>query len=306
MAKVNPERLQEEARELMEQMTKANAEPAAADTEQELEEVVQETPEEPTDSVEVQAEEVSEEESESGEDSTELSAIDDRIEKAERAMKGAQRKMTQATQEAADLRKQNESLMNALTEMKSQLAEQSRDTERLSRLKEEYPDVASPLLDEIQNLRERLDEHSALNSKRDEQLHQAEQQKMLEAHFDDIRAVHPDFEQITQTSDWALWLEDQNAFTQQWVQSGSSNDVNAVLSRFKADMGVIPEPTPQEQTLERAKEAASPKMPKSRKSNVTGVKKSWTVDEIKRMPNELFEKHKREILEAQAAGQIRQ
>ena len=45
MAKVNPERLQEEARELMEQMTKANAEPAAADTEQELEEVVQEKPE---------------------------------------------------------------------------------------------------------------------------------------------------------------------------------------------------------------------------------------------------------------------
>jgi len=305
MAKVNPERLQEEAKELMDQMTKASAQPTAVETEEEPEEVIEETPEEPTESVEVQADEVSEEESESGEDSTELSAIDDRVEKAERAMKGAQRKMTQATQEAAELRKQNESLMTALTELKGQLAESARDTERLSKLKEEYPDVASPLLDEIQILRDRLDEHSALNEKRDEQLQQVEQQKMLEAHFDDIRAVHPDFEQITQTSDWALWLEDQNAFTQQWVQSGSSNDVNAVLSKFKADMGVTP-PTPQEQTLERAKEAASPKMPKSRKSNVTGVKKSWTVEEIKRMPNELFEKHKREILEAQAAGQIRQ
>ena len=46
-------------------------------------------------------------------------------------------------------------------------------------------------------------------------------------------------------------------------------------------------------------------MPKARKSNMSGGKKSWTVDEIKRMPNELFEKHKREILESYKEGNIR-
>lgn len=305
MAKVNPEQLQAEAKELMDQMTNANAEPEASDTEQELEEVIQETPEEPEESVEVQAEEVSEEESSSGEDSTELSAIDDRIEKAERAMKGAQRKMTQATQEAADLRKQNDSLIQAVAELKSQLAEQSRNTEGLQKLKEEYPDVASPLLDEIQRLQERLDEHSALNVRRDEQQQQLEQQRAMEAHFDRIRLVHPDFEDVTNTSDWAVWLEDQDPLTQEWVQQGNSNDVNAVLTKFKVDMGVKPA-TPQEKTLERAKAVAEPKMPKARKSNVVGEKKTWTVDEIKRMPNELFEKHQKEILQSYKAGQIRQ
>lgn len=305
MAKVNPEQLEAEAKELMDQMTNASAEPAAADTEQEPEEVVQETPEEPEDSVEAPAEEVSEEESDSGEDSPDLAAIDDRIEKAERAMKGAQRKMTQATQEAAELRKQNESLMNALTELKGQLAERSRNDEGLQKLKEEYPDVASPLLDEIQRLQDRLDEHSALNQQRDEQLQQVEQQKQMEAHFDAIRAVHPDFEDVTNTSDWALWLEDQNALTQHWVQYGSSNDVNAVISKFKVDMGVKPA-TPQERTLERAKAVAEPKMPKARKSNVVGEKKTWTIDEIKRMPNELFEKHQKEILQSYKDGLIRQ
>lgn len=304
MAKVNPEQLEAEARELLDQMTKASAQPTAVETEEEPEEVIEETPEEPTESVEVQAEEVSEEETDGGEDSSELSAIDDRIDKAERAMKGAQRKMTQATQEAAELRKQNESLIEVMTELKSQLAERSRNDEGLQKLKEEYPDVASPLLDEIQRLQERVDEHSALNSKRDEDVIRQRQEREMEAHFDRIRAVHPDFQDVTNTSDWALWIEDQDASTQRWVENGTSNDVNAVISQFKLDMNIKP-PTPQEQTLERAKEAASPKMPKARKSNAVGEKKSWTVDEIKRMPNELFEKHKREILEAQAAGNIR-
>ena len=304
MAKVNPEQLEAEARELMDQMTNASAEPVAADTEQEPEEVIEETPEEPTESVEVQAEEVSEEETDGGEDSSELAAINEKIDKAERAMKGAQRKMTQATQEAADLRKEKESLIQLVTELKSQLAERSRNDEGLQKLKEEYPDVASPLLDEIQRLQERVDEHSALNSKRDEDAIRQRQEREMEAHFDRIRAVHPDFQDVTNTSDWALWIEDQDAVTQEWVQSGTANDVNAVISQFKMDMN-IKSPTPQEQTLERAKEAASPKMPKARKSNAVGEKKTWTLDEIKRMPNELFEKHKREILEAQAAGTIR-
>ena len=304
MAKVNPEQLEAEAKELMDQLTNASAEPVAADTEQEPEEVVEETPEEPEESVEVPAEEVSEEESDSGEDSPDLAAIDDRVEKAERAMKGAQRKMTQATQEAADLRKERESLIKLVTELKGQLAEQSRNTEGLQKLKEEYPDVASPLLDEIQRLQDRLDEHSALNTQRDEEAVRAQQEREMEAHFERIRAVHPDYQEVTNTSDWALWIEEQDVVTQQWVQNGTANDVNAVISRFKADMDIKPT-TPQERTLERAKAVAEPKMPKARKSNVVGEKKTWTVDEIKRMPNEVFEKHQKEILQSYKDGTIR-
>ena len=89
-----------------------------------------------------------------------------------------------------------------------------------------------------------------------------------------------------------------------WVEQGSSNDVIAVLNEFKASMGVQL-PTPQEKALARAKEAAQPKMPKARKANVAGEKKTWTVQEIMDMPLDQFEKHQNEIMKAQAEGSIR-
>lgn len=100
------------------------------------------------------------------------------------------------------------------------------------------------------------------------------------------------------------WLEEADSQTKTWIQEGSSNDVNMVLSRFKADMGQ-PAPTLQEQALERAKSVAEPKMPKARKSQIKGDKKYWTVEEIMRMPNKTFEKHQSEILKAMESGSIR-
>jgi hypothetical protein len=77
-----------------------------------------------------------------------------------------------------------------------------------------------------------------------------------------------------------------------------------VLQKFKADMG-IGEPTPQEKVLEKARKVAEPKMPSARKTNTKSGKKTWTVEEIKAMPNREFEKHQAEIMEAYAKNQIR-
>ena len=100
------------------------------------------------------------------------------------------------------------------------------------------------------------------------------------------------------------WLETQDAATHQWVESGSSNDVNAVLSRYKDDMGLRP-PTPQERNLEKARAVAEPKMPKARSQNVNAEKRTWTVEEIMRMPNKDFVKHQNDILKAMEQGAIR-
>jgi hypothetical protein len=50
---------------------------------------------------------------------------------------------------------------------------------------------------------------------------------------------------------------------------------------------------------------AEPKMPSARKTNTKSGKKTWTVEEIKAMPNREFEKHQAEIMEAYAKNQIR-
>ncbi len=297
----DPERLEAEAKELMEQLQNASSQPSAEDTEQVQEEMLEEAPSEPEDTAEVQAEKVSAEESvESGEDSEAAQ----RIEKAERAMKGAQAKMTKATQEAAELRNQVIDLGEAVTLLKGQLAEEKRNTEKLQQVREEYPDVAGPLIDELNLMRERIDEQSAYAEKQEQRRQQEEQSIMAQAHFDRIRLVHEDLDRVDETSYWALWLEGQDQQVRNWVEAGSSNDVIYVLDRFKADMGMKPA-TPQESALARAKEVAEPKLPKARKANVSGERKTWTVQDIVNMPLNEFEKHKTDILKAQAEGSIR-
>jgi chromosome segregation ATPase len=305
MSKRNdPARLEAEAKELFEQMTKGRTETPEADqppedTPEEPEVLQEETPD-PTDTVEIQAEEDAVEESVRSEDS-ELKLA---LQKAEKAMKGAQARMTKATQETADLKRQNADLIRSITELKGQLVESSKDESKLAQIREDYPDLAGPLLDELKRTQDEVGAAKEALAEQEQSKYQQIQAQAQAEHFERIRTVHPDVDQLIDTADWLNWLEEADSQTKTWIQEGSSNDVNTVLSRFKADMGE-PAPTLQEQALERAKSVAEPKMPKARKSNLKGDKKFWTVDEIMRMPNKMFEKHQSEILKAMESGSIR-
>jgi hypothetical protein len=194
-------------------------------------------------------------------------------------------------------------LMQAVGDLKGQLEERQKDNEQLAKIREEYPDIAGPLLDELSRTQAEVSSTKEALAAEERRRQEAVQVQAQAEHFDRIRAVHPDVDQLIETADWINWLEVQDASTQQWIERGSSNDVNAVLYRFKADMGMKP-PTPQEQALEKARKVAEPKMPKTRKPN-TGGKKTWTVEEIKRMPNKDFERYQGEILKAMEQGAIR-
>ena len=296
----DPERLEAEAREMLSKMAEPEAEsPVDEEQTEEVEALAEETPE-PTDTVEVEsADEAPAFEEESGE----VSQMQDRLDKAEKAMKGAQARMTKATQEAAELRKLNSELMQAVGDLKGQLEERQKDNESLAKIREEYPDIAGPLLDELSRTQAEVSSTKDALAAEERRRQEAVQAQAQIEHFDRIRSVHPDVDQLIETADWINWLEVQDASTQQWIERGSSNDVNAVLHQFKADMGMKP-PTPQEQALEKARKVAEPKMPKTRKPN-TGGKKTWTVEEIKRMPNKDFERYQGEILKAMEQGAIR-
>ena len=96
----DPDALEAEAKELMDKMTGVNDQPAAADTDEEQLELIQDAPE-PTDTAETVAEDTNHQEGGDSEDDLRLE-----IAKANKAMKGAQSRMTKATQEAADLKRQ--------------------------------------------------------------------------------------------------------------------------------------------------------------------------------------------------------
>ena len=297
----DPERLEQEAKQMMEDIRKQQAGPTAVDTQQSEEEIIQEAPDEQPEQVEFEAEAPSEDE-DGGEEPSELDVLTSRIDKAERAMKGAQAKMTKSNQEASELRRKNAELVAAVGNLKSQALEKQRDESKIQQLREDYPDF-EPLFDDNEALRAELGRtnESLTAAKQDRQ--NIQEQKLHDAHFAKIEEAHPDVTEITQTSDWALWLDAQGADVQHYVDAGSANDVNYVLSKFKEDLR-IQAPTPREAALEKAHSAATPKMPKVRKQKVGG-KKSWTVDDITQMPLHEFEQHKAEILRDMSEGSIR-
>ena len=297
----DPELLEQEAKQMMEDIRKQQAEPTAVDTQQSEEEIIQEAPDEQPEQVEFEAEAPSEDE-DGGEEPSELDVLTSRIDKAERAMKGAQAKMTKSNQEASELRQKNADLVLAVGSLKGQVLEKQRDESKIKQLREDYPDF-EPLFDDNEALRAELGRtnESLTAAKQDRQ--NIQEQKLHDAHFAKIEEAHPDVTEITQTSDWALWLDAQGTDVQHYVDAGSANDVNYVLSKFKEDLRIAV-PTPREAALEKAHSAATPKMPKVRKQKAGG-KKSWTVDDITQMPLHEFEQHKAEILRDMSEGSIR-
>lgn len=300
MAKNDPDKLMAEAQEMFAQMTNSTPEPEASDTQVEEEELQEEAPAEPVDTAESTSETVEETDSASGDESESMSAL----EKAEKAMKGAQARMTKATQEAAELRKQIADQDAVIKSLQAKFEEKQANPEKLDKLREEFPDIANPLLDELERTQNQVKQANSELQEQRKAKEQAEIQSLQDQHFQRIRDHHPDVDTIANSADWINWLEAQDKETQQWVDSGSSNDVNAVLHRFKVETG-IKSKSPQEVTLERAKKVAEPKLPKARKSNLKGNQKSWSVDSIKNMSHDDFLKQSREILNSMAAGQIR-
>ena len=297
--KVDPAKLEAEAQELMAQLKGEVPAPQEEETPEEVQlEVDLQAPEEPTETAEEPVEAPVEDER------GELSETESALKKADERYKNAQRKMTQATTEAKELRRMHEQTMAELTNLKRQLAEKDVDLEKLKQVREEYPDLAAPILDVMERTQAKVDEqHAELEALRNMREQDAVQEAQ-NAHMDRIREAHPDLDSIVQSGDWADWLEVQNAEIHHYVESGSSNDVNAALYKFKSDMGVG-QPTPQERALEKAKAAAEPKLPKSRKPDTGAGQKIWSVADIDKMSLKDFEANRGDIMEAWRRDNIR-
>jgi hypothetical protein len=297
--KVDPAKLEAEAQELIAQLKGESPAPQEEETPEEFQTAAEQTaPEESTDTAVEPVEALTED------DSGEASEVDSAVKKAEERYKNAQRKMTQATTEAKELRRMYEQTTAELTNLKRQLAEKDVDLEKLKQVREEYPDLAAPILDMMEITQAQVANQNAEL----EQLRQMREQQAIneaqEAHMARIREAHPDVDDIVQTGDWADWLDAQDVMTKSWIEGGSSNDVNRAVDLFKSDMG-FGQPTPQERALEKAKAAAEPKLPKTRKPDTSAGQKIWSVADIDKMSLKDFEANRGDIMEAWRRDNIR-
>lgn len=294
MNKNDPELLEAQAEEMLKKLEE-NVDTSTEQPSEEPAQSSQPTPDEseqPAETVEAPAEE----DSPSGELSDSQIALD----KANQRYKNAQSKMTKAAQEAADLRRQNEQIQAELEKLKNQSAVAERDTAKIEQIKEDYPDLANPLLDELERTNAEVRQTKQLLEQQRQQQLQQEQQSAQQAHFERIRQVHSDVDSVIESDEWMDWLDVQDTQTKHWVEQGSSNDAIAVLNAFKSDTKI----SPREQVLEKAKAVAEPRLPKSRKPEGSAQKKVWTLNDVKSLSNEEFEKHEDEIFKAMAKGQI--
>lgn len=307
--KVDPEKLEQEADELLKQMLEQNADPAPEATEK----VEETTEEEDTPQAEEFEENPPEELSETGEDGDEAPQEEDRgdpnpddgdmakkLHIAEERVKNAQARMTKATQEAADLRRNMAELQATVQNLQFQLAEaaQGRDgiDDELKVLAEEYPDIAAPLLKKLSRLEETVSEYRS-------RIDTEKSQNTLQAHFDTIRRSHPDMDDVVSSDDFTGWLDRQTTVWQRVAQDGSADEVVELLNRYKETFDTPPQQ--QVSKVERARRVAEPSLPKARRPDPNSGKRIWTREEITRMPLDEFEKRQTEIDQAYLDGRVR-
>lgn len=118
--------------------------------------------------------------------------------------------------------------------------EESADPEeRYKQLREEYPEVAVPLLDRIISLEGTLNELKADRKTKIE----AESQEFVEQQRTELIGQHEDFDQIVVSDDYAAWLQAQVPAIQRVCVENAQNIVNAaecawVLDLYKRDRGL--------------------------------------------------------------------
>jgi regulator of replication initiation timing len=227
--------------------------------------------------------------------------------------KNLQAKMTQATQENAELRRENGELRQYAAQLQQQLQAKQQDAapdtddDDLDALTNDYPEIATPLVKRNKMLEQKLAQLEAQLGKVSDtasRFQQHEAQTVAEKHFATIKAVHPDFDTVTSDEAFHEWAEAQPPIIQACVKNGcSAEDAIMVLNLYKQAKGLNAEPAETVDKLAAAKQAASPKLPKN-PGKPTSNKTNWTREQIAKMSMEEFAKHEAEIDEAIAQGLV--
>lgn len=249
--------------------------------------------------------------------------------------------MTQATMDAAQARRelqlavgQNAELKAALDGMQKQIAElksqspgtpgtQDRDTDAelqidddgLRQAMEDDPQLVKPLVLQNQRLAKQVDTLSkelegikgTVNTSA-QAFEEDREQTAKRKHREAIEGRHPDAGTISSTPEFQSWVGNQPPVIQQAVAQGTAADVIYALDLYKQS-GEFPgtqEPvdTGDQQTLDAARAAASPRTPKARNGQTNRNRARFTRKQIADMDAATYAKHEAEIDDALARGLI--
>lgn len=216
---------------------------------------------------------------------------------AEERIKNAQALMTKATQEAADLRRENTRLLEENEALKNSASNENTSTEvgSLDELMEEYPELVGPLIQRLNQLEGKISSIETVN-------HQSVEDSTLKAHWDAIAQAHPDHVEVSQDLDFQGWVARQAPALQSIAQNGSAKDVIYLLDQYKAT-SKNSDNRRNIDKLEQAKQIAD-RVPRTQTQPESSLKPSFTRDQIAKMTPDQFSKYEAEIDAAMARGEI--
>lgn len=231
------------------------------------------------------------------------------VSKLKESYRHAHARVTQATQEAADLRRQ----VQVLTEQMSQLQHQATppqpdkvrpEIETLEKFASDYEDLGAPVLSAFKAQQERIAQlEQNLGHVNNDVIQTNERMKARDefsasaSHEAAITAAHPDAFDLAGDPSFQGWVQSQAPIIRQAVAQGTAQDVIWVLNQYKSGI------KPSSSKLEEARRVASPSTPRARQTPTTGQPR-FTRAQIAAMSAEEFAKREPEIDDAISKGLI--
>ena len=209
-----------------------------------------------------------------------------------------------------DLKKHYDSKLSEFKQRELELLEQAqqgqvkytppKSEEELAAFKQKYPDVYD-VVETVANMQsesraKQLEEKVKLLQEREQQLVRLDAEK-------ELKAKHPDFDDIRNSDDFHEWAKSQPESIQNWIYN-NSNDPEAAsraLDLFKSDMGAsVQRPLRGSKSKSSAADMVSTKT-----TNVEPQEaKIWTQKEILSLSPEEFDRLEKEIDKAWDEGRI--
>ena len=211
-----------------------------------------------------------------------------------------------------DLKKHYDSKLNEFKQKELELIEQAqqgqvkytppKSEEELAEFKQKYPDVYD-VVETVATMQsesraKQLEEKVKLLQEREQQLIRLDAEK-------ELKAKHPDFDDVRNSDDFHDWAKSQPESIQNWIYK-NSNDPEAAsraIDLFKSDMGL----TSKQQQLSRGSESKSSAadMVSTKTTNVEPKEaKIWTQQEILNLSPAEFDRLEKEIDKAWDEGRI--
>lgn len=211
-----------------------------------------------------------------------------------------------------DLKKHYDSKLNEFKQKELELIEQAqqgqvkytppKSEEELAEFKQKYPDVYD-VVETVATMQsesraKQLEEKVKLLQEREQQLVRLDAEK-------ELKAKHPDFDDVRNSDDFHDWAKSQPESIQNWIYK-NSNDPEAAsraIDLFKSDMGI----TSKQQQLSRGSESKSSAadMVSTKTTNVEPKEaKIWTQQEILNLSPAEFDRLEKEIDKAWDEGRI--